>query len=117
MRRFVSVVALVAMVGLVASCTRTKVARNFNGLPGPDGKKVAHLNTTNIAIDLLFKPLLYDATLDKTVSDMTVEAKAMSASEVRIVQSYSRRMWYVFLPFSLIIHPVVGNVAADAVLK
>jgi len=113
MRRIASVMVFAIVVAVMAGCSTTQKARNFNGLVTPEGKKAVHLNTSNIAIDLLFKPLVGDASLEKTVSDMTLEAKAMGASEVRIVQSRSTRLWFIFPPISFIIHPVIGNVAAD----
>jgi len=103
-------------VGFGTGCSRTHTARDLNGLKTFDGREAAHINTTNYAIDLLFVPLIGDATLEKTVSDMTFRAKASGASEVRIVQSSYKRLWYIFPPFSLVIHPVIGNAAADALL-
>jgi len=113
MRRTAFVMFLAITLGFVAGCSRTQTARDFSGLTTFDGRQATHINTTNYAIDLLFVPLVGDATLENTVSDMTFRAKAMGASEVRIVQSSSKRLWYIFPPFSFIVHPVIGNAAAD----
>lgn len=102
---------------LVSGCSSTKVANDLNGLSSPDGKVIAHLNTSNLALHLLVgkEPLAGDASLQKTVSDFTAAAKAQGAKEVRIVQSSSKAWWFVFFPFSLVFTPVTSNVAGEAI--
>ena len=102
---------------MVTGCGSTKVAPNFNGLSTPDGKPIAHLSTSNIAIHLLIgkEPLAGDASLETTVSDFTAAAQAHGASKVRIVQSSSRAWWFLFFPFTLVFTPVTSNVAGDAI--
>jgi hypothetical protein len=107
------VMVVTVAVALMAGCSTTQKARNFNGLTTPEGKRAVHLNTTNWAVDLFFVPLIGDASLEKTVSDVTVEAKVMGATDVRVVQSSSKRIWWILPPFTFIIHPVIGNVAVD----
>ena len=105
-----------ALVCLVASgCTMTSRATNYNGVKDFDGNKVTHVNTTNVAVHLLFKdPIWGNATLQQTMSDFTKEAKAGGASQVRVVQSDTTTYWWILPPISFIIHPVVGNVAGDS---
>ena len=106
---------LATVVLMAAGCSMTSKATQFNGLTDFEGKKVTHLNTTNLAVHLLFKdPIWGNATLEQTVSDLTDEAKAGGAREVRLVQSHKRTYWWVLPPISFIVHPVVGNAAADA---
>ncbi len=113
---FKSLSLAVAVLFLVG-CSSTKVARDWNGLTSPDGKPVAHLSTSNVALHLLVgkKPLAGNASLEQTVSDFTAAAKAQGASQVRIVQSNVRDWLFIFFPFSLLITPVTSNVAGEAI--
>ena len=105
---------LATVVLMAAGCSFTSKAAQFNGLTDFEGKKVTHVNTTNLAVHLLFKqPVWGNATLEQTVSDLTDEAKAGGASEVRLVQSGTTTYWWVFPPLSFVVHPVIGNAAAD----
>jgi len=107
--------ALVLILALFSGCSTTTVAKDFSGLSTPSGKAV-HVSTSNIALNLLMnKPLSGDASLEKTVADFTAAAKQEGASKVRIVQSSSSKLWYVFFPISLVVTPVVSNVAGDAI--
>ena len=108
---------LLALTVLVTGCSSTKIARDFNGLPSPDGQPIAHLSTSNIALHLLIgkKPLWGNASLEQTVADFTAAAKAENASKVRIVQSSGRAWWFIFFPFSLLFTPVTSNVAGEAI--
>ena len=113
--RYALTVALGLVLVLGAGCSMTTKATDFNGLATPDGA-ASHVSTTNIAVHVLFsRPGLGDATLPTTVSDYTSAAKESGASEVRIVQSNVTTYWWVFPPFSFVIHPVVSNVAGDAI--
>lgn len=111
----VAIGMLVIAVALVTGCSMTSRASDFSGLTTPDGTAV-HLNTTNYAIHWLFaKPLLGDASLQRTVRDCTGEAKSSGASKVRLVQSSRITMWWILPPISFVVHPVITNVAADAI--
>ncbi|MFW6255945.1 MAG: hypothetical protein ACOC54_03920 [Candidatus Sumerlaeota bacterium] len=106
---------LVLALVFLAACSFTSTASDFNGLNGPEGQPVKHMSTTNVGINLLFSiPILGKATMPKTVEALTAKAKTEGASQVRIVQSGSTPLWYVFPPFSFVVHPVITNVAADA---
>ena len=113
MKRFLTVMLLGAFV-LAAGCSMTNKATEFNGVTDLEGDEVVHQSTKNVAIHLLFKkPLVYDASLQKTVDDFTQVAKENGASRVRIVQSQKSTYWWVLPPFSFVVHPVVTNVAGD----
>jgi len=110
----VTLVALAVAAMLAVGCSMTSKATDFSGLGTPDGP-ATHLNTTNIAINLLFtKPIVGDASIGRTVADCTKEAKALGASQIRLVQSHSTVYWWVLPPISFVVHPVVTNVAGDA---
>jgi len=112
--RHVALLLLASVVCLAAGCSMTSKATDFNGLVTPDGT-ATHLNTTNIAVNLLFtKPVVGDATIHQTVADCTSEAKSLGASRIRLVQSHSTVYWWILPPISFVVHPVVTNVAGDA---
>ena len=107
--------ALVLVLAMFSGCSTTTVAKNFNGMGTPAGKAV-HVSTSNIALNFLMsKPLAGDASLEKTVADFTAAAKKEGASKVSIVQSNSNKLWYLFFPITLVVTPVVSNVAGDAI--
>ena len=113
--KYLGILALAVVVCLAAGCSMTNKATDFNGLSTPAGDAM-HVSTTNLAVHVLFtKPVWGDATLPTTVSDCTREAKAAGASKIRIVQSSTTTYWWILPPFSFVIHPVVGNVAGDAI--
>ena len=106
----------VALITLLTGCSSTKQA-NYNGVPTADGTAVAHLSTSNIALHLLVgkKPLIGDASLDRTLNDFTAQAKSLGASKVNVVQSSQTAWWFLFFPFTLLFTPVTSNVAGDAI--
>jgi len=110
---FAVVLASLHLVG----CSSTKMATDFNGLSSPDGNPIAHLSTTNYAVHLMMgkEPVWGNASLEKTVSEFTATAKAHNASKVRIDQSATHSMWYLFFPFTLLVTPVISNVAGEAI--
>ena len=113
MKRLLALV-LAGTLAFTVGCTMTKKATDFNGLTDLDGRQVMHQSTTNVAVHLLFKrPLVHDATLQRTVADFTAEADSSGASGVRIVQSSKKTYWWVLPPISFVVHPVVTNVAGD----
>ncbi len=119
MRKIATQKWLVCFMILVvfAGCSSTTKCTDFSGVTTPDGKAIAHLSTSNVALHFLLgkSPLKGDASLEKTVADFTAAAKAEGASKVRIVQSRRTNWWFVFFPFSLLITPVTSNVAGDAI--
>lgn len=99
----------------LAACSSTRQAMNFNGLATPEGKPIAHLSTSNLAIHLVgTMPLFGDASLTGTVAEFTRIAKMKNASKERIVQSSVTTWWFVYPPFSFVLTPVSSNVAGDA---
>ena len=113
MKRFIASVALCVLIA-AAGCSMTKKASSFNGMRDFNGDEVVHLNTTNVAVHLLFdKPLWGDATLEKVVSDLTAAAKAEGGSKVNIVQSDTTTLWWILPPISFVVQPVLANAAAD----
>ena len=107
--------ALFLVLAVFSGCSTTTVARDFNGLGTPAGKAV-HVSTSNMALHLLMsKPLAGDASLEKTAEDFTAVVKKEGATKVRIVQSNCNKLWYVFFPITLVVTPVLSNVAGDAI--
>lgn len=116
MKRVLSLsLTLAVAVMLCSSCAMTRSATNFNGLSTPDGKPIAHLSTSHIALHLLMdKPLAGDASLEATVADFTRAAKDMKATKVDIVQSSVDSWWYLLPPFTIVLTPMTSNVAGNA---
>lgn len=116
MRRmaWVAVVAMVLVIG--SGCTFTNRAAISGGVTTFDGKTATHINTTKVAINLLLtQPLVGDASFQSTMNEVTAEAKKAGADQIRIVQSKQSTLWWVYPPFSLVIQPVISNIAADAI--
>ena len=105
------------LVVFFAGCSTTAKAPDFSGLGSPDGKPIAHISKTNYGVSLLMgkQPLWGDASLKKTVADFTSQAKAEGASKVRIVQSNSMSLWFLFFPITLVLTPEITNVAGEAI--
>lgn len=113
MRKSVSLI-VIGFCFLFVGCTMTNRGTDFNGMTNMDGEDVVHQSTKNVALHLLFtRPLVNDASLQKTVADFTAAATEYGSSEVRIVQSTKSTYWYVLPPFSFIVQPVVTHVAGD----
>ncbi len=107
---------LAVLFAVATGCTWTDTATDFNGLTDHEGHKVTHTNHTRLALNLLiFEPLVGNASMQANVAEITAQAKADGANGVRIVQSNESTWWWCFFPISLIITPVVSNVAADVV--
>jgi hypothetical protein len=102
---------------VLSGCGSTTVAKDWNGMTSPDGKPLAHLSTSNMAIHTILgkNPVWGNASLEKTVADFTAAAKAQNATKVRIVQSNSTKWLFIFFPISLLVTPVTSNVAGEAI--
>jgi hypothetical protein len=108
---------LVLGMGVTVGCSISNKATDLRGIKGVDGDKLMHINTRNWAINLfMVKPIIGDATLNKTVQNFADEAKKEGATKVRIVQSTEHVMWYFPPILGFIFTPVYSNVAGDAIL-
>ncbi|MFW6106979.1 MAG: hypothetical protein ACOC8H_02355 [bacterium] len=113
--KYIPCLVVVAALCCATGCTTTTAARDYSGLSIPEGAPKAHINTTNVAIHVLFSsPLVGDATLPTAVKDCTAAAKSEGATGIRLVQSDVTTYWWVLPPISFFIHPVVANAAGDA---
>ena len=113
--RYVLCLAVVAALCCATGCTMTRVARDYSGLSIPEGTPKAHINTTKVAIHVLFStPVVGDATIPTAVKECTATAKREGATRIRLVQTDVTTFWWAFLPLSLFIQPVVANAAGDA---
>ena len=115
--RILSLALTAGLLLIATGCSMTSTAKgkDFNEMTDFEGSAVTHVNTTNVALHLLFqKPVMGNANLDATVSDFTKAAKATGAGKVRIVQSNKNTLWWVLPPLTFIIQTVVTSVAGDA---
>lgn len=98
-----------------AGCTFVSKAADYSGLPGQHGKPVEYYSATNVGVNLVFVlPILGEPTVPATLGALTAKVKEDGGTNVRVVQSGSTYLWYILLPFSIFIHPVVTSVTADA---
>lgn len=110
----VRMLVVAAVAAWLPACSFTDVAPDTAGLTDFNNRSIVHVNQVEVALNLLFTtPLVGDATLEATVKRMSEEAKLKGAKNIRIVQSDSTLLWWVFPPFSFIITPAIGNSAAD----
>lgn len=113
--KYVFCLAAIISVCCISGCTMTSVAKDYSGLSIPEGTPKAHVNTTEVAIHVLFStPVWGNATLPAVVRDCTAAAKAEGAKGIRLVQSDVTTYWYILPPISFVIQPVVANTAGDA---
>lgn len=99
----------------LGACSFTQTAKTFNGVSTPDGTPQSYQVTTNYALHLLFgaRPLLGDASVQKTVDDFTASAKKAGASKFRIADRSCTSYWIILPPFSFILTPVICEVGGD----
>jgi hypothetical protein len=113
-RSTLATLALAAFVATGCSFKDQAMNENFNGLKDMHGNAVTHMNYGRLGLNLLMsRPWIHDPSLDATMSELTADAKEAGNSKIRVVQSDSSTLWWVFPPFSFIITPATSNVAAD----
>jgi len=102
------------VVFLISGCTTSSVDCDFNGMTTTNGKAIAHVNTTSVAITLFGEvPLGGDPNLKHTFSAFITEARRLKATKVRIVNSSIEKGWANFIPITWIFVPVVSTVSGD----
>lgn len=112
-----AIVPLAALSLLASStgCTFVSRAGEYNGLPGEHGRPVEFYSATNVGMTLLFfLPVAGHPTVPDTLSALTAKVKEEGGTNVRIVSTGTMYLWYLYFPISLIIHPAVATVTADA---
>jgi hypothetical protein len=98
----------------LSACTLSSMASDFHGLRDDDNSIPTHINSTHYALQLfVVVPFIGDASLKTAVAEFTREAKELGATRVRIVQSDTTRLWWIFPPLSFIFTPSWTNVAGD----
>lgn len=100
-----------ALACSLSACVFHTHATDYSGVPGLRGEPAEYQVTTSYALHGLFIfDLLGDASIEETVKDFTAEASARGATRVDIQRTSSSTLWYVFLPISLFVHPVITEV-------
>lgn len=106
--------ALVGLALLAASCIRHSHVDRFSGVTGLRGEPIEYQTTTSYALHGLFVfPMLGDASKTKALEAFAEEAAERGATRMRVTQTSSTTYWYVLLPLSIFIHPVVTTVEGD----
>jgi len=100
---------------LACACTTTYTTDPDRSLPGPDGRRVMHINTETFAIHFaLTLPFIGNAKLQRTHDRMTEAARAAGARNVEVVSSKISSYWYAVFPLTLLFTPVQTRVVANA---
>ncbi|MEM7232683.1 MAG: hypothetical protein AAF517_10935 [Planctomycetota bacterium] len=95
-------------------CTFVSKATEFNGIPGAHGKDVEYYSATKVGMHFLFVfPLVGDVSVPSAIDEMTQQVKKDNGQSVRMVQTSSSTLWYVFMPLTFFVQPVVTSVSAE----
>jgi hypothetical protein len=107
----------VALTVLAPACVSHSTATEFHGVAGVNGVPVEYQTTTSFAIHGLFMfPIFGDARKSSVVDAFAEEAAARGGARQRIAQTSSATYWFILLPLSLFIHPVITTVEGDVEL-
>ncbi|MEM7308442.1 MAG: hypothetical protein AAF682_17305 [Planctomycetota bacterium] len=102
------------LLTLGSGCVTHSHITDFNGVDGIRGEPVEYQVTTSYALHLLYIfSLLGDANKGNVVEEFTAEAADRGAERVRIVETSTEIYWYLFLPFTFFIQPVVTTVSGE----
>lgn len=106
----------------LSGCASHTHASKFNGVAGIRGEPVEYQQTNTWAIHALWiYPLIGDASIENTVNEFSLEAKKHGATRINIEETSSFTYWFIFPPFSFVVHPVNttigGNVEGTTVKK
>ena len=99
----------------LSACSLTQEAKHFNGLTTPSGSPATYQVTTNYALHLLFgwKPLLGNASVDRTIGDFTAAARKQGGSRFRVADRSCTAYWIILPPISFVLTPVICEVGGD----
>lgn len=105
----------IAALALTAACATSHThSIAYNGVPGIRGEQVEFQSTTRYALHFLFIFGIFgNAGQSATVDAFTEEASSRGAKRIQITQYESDTYWYVFPPFSFLIHPVATTVYGE----
>ncbi|MCK5944243.1 MAG: hypothetical protein KAI24_19810 [Planctomycetes bacterium] len=106
--------AALALLLLTTACSFHSTATHWNGVLDADGRPVFLKTTTNVGVNLLVVlPLMGNTTIDAMVDETTREIASTGGTRVRTIQSTSTNHSMLYWPFSLVITPVITDVAME----
>lgn len=105
--------ALVLALG-AGSCVTHSHITDFSGVDGIRGEPVEFQVTTSYSLHLVYLfGILGDASKEATVEAFAAEASARGATRVRLVETSTDIYWYLLLPLTWFVQPVVTTVAGE----
>jgi len=113
-QRIILVLLGLCAVFIISGCTTSSIDCNYNGMNTTDGKPIAHVNTSSVAITLFGEiPLGGNPNLKHTFSAFITEARRLNGNKVRVVNSSIIKGWWSLAPITWIFVPVVSKVSGD----
>lgn len=99
---------------LLSGCSFHTHANKLNGVTGINGEPVEYQQTSTWALHALWKyPLAGDASIENSVSEFSLEARKRGATRINIEETSSFTYWFVYPPFSFLIHPVNTTIGGN----
>ena len=103
-----------ALACSASSCVTHSHITDWSGVDGVRGEPVEFQVTTTYALHFLYIFGLWgDASKKRSVEEFTAEASERGATRARLVETSSETYWYLLLPFTWFLHPVVTTVAGE----
>ena len=98
----------------LSGCAFSTVAKDWNGLKGPEDKPTFYMTTMKVGLNLFIAvPFFGNMDIDGLTRDVTAYIKEQGGDEVRIVQGTTENYFYGWPPFTWIITPVISTVSAQ----
>ena len=120
MAKYIETFTFVAIFSalFLSGCSFHTHANRLNGIPGANGEPVEYQQTSTWALHgLWIFPLIEDATLENVVHEFSLEARKRGATRINIEETSSFTYWFVFPPFSFLVHPVNTTVGGNVERK
>lgn len=106
---------IVSFLILNCGCATHSKVENFYGMETPHGKPLSHIHASRFAIHLFGGwRILGNASVARVTDDFMLLAKQTGATRFQIDHADRTNFWFGFIPFTLIITPVVTTVSGDA---
>ena len=99
---------------LLSGCSFHTHADKFSGIAGINGEPVEYQQTNTWALHALWIfPIVGDASIENSVNEFSIEARKRRATRINIEETSSFTYWFVFPPFSFLIHPVNTTISGN----
>jgi hypothetical protein len=109
-----SIFLALTLACLAPACVTHSHITNFSGVDGIRGEPIEFQITTSYSLHFLYVfGIVGDAGKESTVEEFTAEASERGATRVRLVVASTEVYWYLLLPFTVLVQPVVTTVAGE----